>query len=90
MRFVIPKRVQLPGGYWAEVKQVSHREFKRLTEEGDKAMYKYDIVDQPNAIYLDRSRTPAQRRADFCHEYLHAALDWQVKSLGRQDVDAKL
>lgn len=80
----IPKRVKHPGGFWVRIVQLEHAEFKRRVGRS-KALY------EPNdlIIYLDLSRSHAQRLADFAHEYVHSGLDWQAEVLNCAHVDPK-
>ena len=84
--FRIPKTVRFPGGYIVEVSQLPTKEFRK--ESGSTKEHKAS-TDLGDTIYLDLGRTLAQRRADFIHEVLHNALDWQSQALDLPGVDAK-
>lgn len=84
--FVIPKQIRFPGGYVVEVKQLPHREFLK---ESDSLPEHRASTNLGDTIYLDTSRTVAQRRADFIHEFIHNVLDWQSTAFDLPGVDPK-
>ena len=84
--FKIPKVIRFPGGYVVEIIQLPTKDFRR--ESGSTREHKAS-TDLGDVIYLDLGRTLAQRRADFLHEYLHNALDWQAQAMDLSGVDAK-
>lgn len=84
--FIIPKAIRFPGGYVVEVKQLSHKQFMRESNSTEHHKASTDLGD---TIFLDTSRTVAQRRADFIHEVIHNALDWQTTAFDLPGVDPK-
>ena len=84
--FRIPKEIRFPGGYVVKVVQLPTREFRK--ESGSTKEHKA-ATDMGDMIYLDMGRTLPQRRADFIHEVLHNALDWQTQAFDLTGVDAK-
>ena len=80
----LPKRVKHPGGFWVKVTRLPHAAFEKRCGR-TKALYDMNEM----VIYIDTSRSSAQQLADFGHEYVHSALDWQAEVLNLPHVNPK-
>lgn len=84
-RLRIPAHIDLPFGFHIIVKQVSRAELDSYLGKNVAAAW----VCEEKAIYLDKSRPVAKRRADLTHELIHAVTDWQAHIIGGPHGDAK-
>ena len=87
MSYRIPKYIDLPFGFEIEIKQLSHKAF--VEEAGEDCYACWQVEENGGTIFLDKSRDIKKRRADLCHEVIHAVADWQVAMLGGPKTDAK-
>ena len=84
-RLHIPARVNFGLGYKIKVVQLPHTDF---IEECGEGCYACWLVDE-RTIYLDTSRTIRKRRADYCHELVHAVADFQIGLLSSRHCDVE-
>lgn len=83
-RMRIPRKVVFPFGKYAYVMEISDQDFD---EQIGNALAAW--CDSEKTIYLRKSRTLKQRRADFAHEMGHFFIDWQEAILGSKHADVK-
>ena len=67
-RFVLPKKIKLPGGFVIKVEEVA------LTNDED-ANWSYDMQGN-GVIQLKKGATQAKQKYSLSHELLHAAADY--------------
>ncbi|KKL15421.1 hypothetical protein LCGC14_2505760 [marine sediment metagenome] len=67
-RFVLPKKIKLPGGFNIKVGEVA------LTND-ETSNWSYDMQGN-GVIQLKKGMTQAQQKYSFSHELLHAVADY--------------
>jgi len=83
VQYYIPRRVILPFGFTVKIKQLRKKLWKQaydaaFADGGHKATAAFFTSDDTTAtIFLQRNRTPQERKEDLVHELQHVMVEYQ-------------
>ena len=94
MKYYIPRRVVLPFGFTVRIKQLRKKAWKKAYDDAfsdgahkDAAAFN-TYKDNIATIFLQRNRTPQDRKEDLVHELQHVMVEYQeyVKTIPAHDI----